>query len=67
MVVDYAKKKKPQDKKLLLLTRKQNILPTMQYGCRQGKRMLDIVTCLVTNIRESFKSRHLTVIGIYII
>jgi hypothetical protein len=47
-------------KRLLLFTEKQNVLPPMQYGFRQGKSMLDIVMHLVTNMWRSFKRRQLT-------
>jgi hypothetical protein len=43
-------------KRLLTNIHKKKVLPSMQYGLRQGKSPLDILTHLVANIQSSFKS-----------
>jgi hypothetical protein len=45
--------------KQLSVTEKQNVLPSVRYGFRQGKNTLHILTQLVTDVWWSFKSGQL--------
>jgi hypothetical protein len=59
---NHSKYGKENKKEKILLSKKEKKrkkeLPSMQYGLRQGKNTLDILTYLVPNLYWSFKSRQ---------